>query len=62
MNYLSLELYNIGLVIAISIVIAVLMIILVNLLKKKNGHIHIRFSLLKILEIDIQFHEDKKHR
>ncbi len=60
MNYLSLELYNIGLVIAISVVIAVLMIILVNLLKKKNGHI--RFSLLKILEIDIQFHEDKKHR
>lgn len=59
MEHLSLELYNIGLVIAICIVVAILLVVLVNLLKKKNAHI--RLSLLKIIEIDIQFHDDKKH-
>lgn len=59
MEHLSLELYNIGLVIAICIVVTILLVVLVNRLKKKNAHI--RLSLLKIIEIDIQFHDDKKH-
>lgn len=58
MDQLSLELYNSVPVIAISLVVSVLLIVIVNLLRKKNGRI--RLSLFKLLEIEIQFQDSDK--